>query len=178
MSATPASPDPRFCPHPGPARPTAPRRLALAIAAAIVGAAPAARAAGPPLAGTTVAHRPSGGSLAGWQRDVTTSVGLGRMVTDTLAVELDVAPTFVSGSYAAFSFVPGVVWAFSPHVYAAARFVVPVDPQLDLGLYPGIGVIQSFSSLSLVAELNPFSYVGRGNPDLGVSLTAGALYAF
>jgi hypothetical protein len=148
--------------------------------------APAAAPAGPPppnyviaVAGTTVMHRPSGGSLDGWQHDITPSVGFGRFVTDTIALELDIGPTYVRGSYAGLSLVPGVVWAFSSHIYAAARFVIPVDPQLDLGLYPGAGLIHTFdNNISIVAEADLFSDVGRGNPDFGIATAVGALYSF
>ncbi len=175
MFATPASASPCSRPFPGPT----------GRAAALVGAAPAARADDAPpsyyaaaLAGTTVAHRPSGGSLAGWQRDITTSVGLGRMVTDTLALEREVAPTFVSGSYAARSLVPGVVWAFSPHVYAAARFVVPLDPQLDLGLYPGVGLIRSFARSVARRRAQSVQLRRPGQPRPWRVADGGALYAF
>lgn len=72
-----------------------------------------------------------------------------------------------------------MVWAFSSRFYAAARFVVPVDPEVNLALSPGLGFIHSFDSgISLVAELDLFSFVGRGDPDLGVSATVGGLYSF
>src|SRR5262249_14190113 len=121
--------------------------------------APAAAAAPPPpnyvvaVGITTVMHRPNGGSFDGWGHDITPSVGFGRFGTDGIALELDIGPTYVRGSYAGLSLVPGVIWAFSSHVYAAARFAIPVDPQLDLGLYPGVGVIHTFdNNLSIIAE--------------------------
>lgn len=162
----------------------------LAAAALALGSAPARAddaapaAAAPPnyvvaLLGTTLADRPSGGPMNGWGHDLSPAIGVGRFIRETIAIELDVGPTMVSGDYVAFSLVPGVVWAFSPHIYAAARFVVPVDPQVNLGLYPGVGAIYSFDNgISLVAELSVFSYVGRGDPDLGVAMTGGALYGF
>jgi len=164
----------------------------LAVAVVVVCAGPARAEEGPPAAGdapppnymvalvnTTIAHRAPGGSFDGWGHDVNPAIGFGRMISDTLAVELDLSPSFLRGEYAGFSLVPGVVWAFSANFYAAARFVVPVDPELNLALSPGLGFIHSVTSaISIVAEADVFSFVGRGDPDLGVSFTAGGLYAF
>ncbi|HEX7837796.1 MAG TPA: hypothetical protein VF469_10050 [Kofleriaceae bacterium] len=175
------------CSRPGPDRPGL-VRLPVAVVAALVlgtGDARAEDAAPAPLnyvvagLGTTAVHRPSGGPVDGLQRDVTPSVGIGRFVSATIALELDIGPTFVRSDYTGTSLVPGVVWAFSSHAYAAARFVIPVDPELNLGLYPGAGVVHTFQNgIALFAEGNVFSYVGRGDPDLGVALSAGAVYAF
>jgi hypothetical protein len=163
-------------------------RLPVAAIAALVlwtGAARADDAASGPLnyvmagVGTTPAHRPSSGPVDGWQHDVSPSVGFGRFVSATIALEVDIGLTLVRGDYAGASLVPGVVWAFSSHVYAATRVVVPVDPKVNVGLYPGLGVVHTFDNgIGVFAEGNVFSYVGRGNPDLGVALSAGALYSF
>ncbi len=128
--------------------------------------------------GTTLGYRPPGGPWEGWQEDFTTLVGYGRQVTPKLALELDVGPTFVDGQYASFSLTPGLVWSFHPNVYAAARFVVPVDPELNLVLLPGIGVARAFGRVMPTLELNFASAVGRGDPDFGVTLTAGLLIFF
>jgi hypothetical protein len=75
--------------------------------------------------------------------------------------------------------VPGLVWSFSPHVYAAARFQVPLDPETHFGLFPGVGVIRTFKNgISPLLEVNASSYVGRGPADFGVAITIGVLYAF
>ena len=63
-------------------------------------------------------------------------------------------------------------------MYAAARFVVPVDPETNLVLLPGLGLCRSFGRVMPTLELNVSSAVGRGHPDLGVSLTAGLLVFF
>jgi hypothetical protein len=84
----------------------------------------------------------------------------------------------VRGDYSSFSLTPGLVWSFSPHAYAAARFVVPVDPQANLVLLPGIGLSHAFGRVMPTLELDLSSAVGRGHPDLGVSLTAGVLVFF
>lgn len=129
--------------------------------------------------GGTAIHRPSGGPVDGWQHDIAPSVGAGRFVTETIALELDIGAAFVRGDYAATSLTPGVVWAFSSYAYAAARFVIPIDPEVNLGLYPGAGLTHTFpNGIGVFAEGNVFSYVGRGSPDLGVALSAGALYSF
>ena len=127
---------------------------------------------------TTLGYRPPGGPWDGWQHDFTTLLGYGRQLTPTLALELDVGPTWVDGRYGAFSLTPGVVWSFHPNAYAAARFVVPVDPELNLVLLPGIGVARAFGRVMPTLELNLASAVGRGDPDFGVSLTAGVLVFF
>ena len=128
--------------------------------------------------GTTLDYRPPGGSWDGWQHDATTLVGYGRQLTPTLALELDLGPTFVSGSYSSFSLTPGVVWSVHPNVYLAARFIVPVDPEANFVLFPGVGLCRPFGRVMPTLELSVSSAVGRGEPDLGVSLTAGLLVFF
>ncbi len=128
--------------------------------------------------GTTLDYRPPGGSWDGWQHDATTLVGYGRQIRPTLALELDLGPTFVRGSYASFSLTPGVVWSVHPNLYLAARFAVPVDPETNLVLLPGVGLCRPFGRVMPTLELNLSSAVGRGDPDLGVSLTAGLLVFF
>ena len=128
--------------------------------------------------GTTLGYRPPGASWDGWQHDTTTLVGYGRQVTPTLALELDLGPTFARGSYSSFSLTPGVVWSLHPNVYLAARFAVPVDPETNVVLLPGVGLSRAFGRVMPTLELNLSSAVGRGEPDLGVSLTAGLLVFF
>ena len=144
----------------------------------------AADSAAPPpnyaalMIGTTVAYRPEGGPWDGFQSDLTSMAGYGRYLSKSVALELDLGPTFVKGDYASFGFLPAVVWTFSSHAYLAARFLVPVDPEANFGLFPGLGVFHAFGRYSPYAELNLSSYVGRGHPDFGVSVTAGILIAF
>jgi hypothetical protein len=128
--------------------------------------------------GTTLGYRPEGGPWEGWQHDATTLLGYGRQITPALALELDVGPTFVRGDYSSFSLTPGLVWSAHPNVYLAARFVVPVDPETDFVLLPGIGLCRPFGRVMPTLELSVSSAVGRGHPDLGVSLTAGLLVFF
>jgi hypothetical protein len=128
--------------------------------------------------GTTLGYRPEGGPWEGWQHDATTLLGYGRQLTPTLALELDVGPTFVRGSYSSFSLTPGLVWSAHPNVYLAARFVFPVDPETNFVLFPGVGLSRAFGRVMPVLEVNVSSAVGRGHPDLGVSLTAGVLVFF
>ena len=149
------------------------------------GAAQAQDAAAPPPAnyvagflGTTLDYRPPGGSWDGWQHDATTLVGYGRQLTPAVALELDLGPTFASGSYSSFSLTPGVVWSVHPNVYLAARFIVPVDPEANFVLFPGVGLCRPFGRVMPTLELSVSSAVGRGEPDLGVSLTAGLLVFF
>jgi hypothetical protein len=129
--------------------------------------------------GTTFAHRPPGGPFEGYQHDVTFSLGYGRNVSPAVSLELDLGPTLVHGEYAGFSLVPGVVWVFHRHAYTAMRFIVPVDPEWELALSPGLGFIHTFrNGVSTTLELNAVSHVGKGSPDFGVSLTAGVLIGF
>jgi len=128
---------------------------------------------------TTLFHKPNSGPASGWQEDIGPVVGYGRYVTDTIALELDIGPSFVHGSgYSGLFLVPSAIWGFSTHVYAAARFLVELDPQADLALFPGIGGVYTFDKLSITLELNLESFIGRGNPDFAVALTPGLVYAF
>jgi hypothetical protein len=168
------------------ARGDARRRLLLAavIVAAAVSASAEEPASSPPsnyvagLLGTTLGYRPEGGPWDGWQHDITPLLGYGRQLTPTVALELDLGPTFVRGSYSSFSLTPGLVWAFHPNVYAAARFIVPVDPETNFVLFPGIGLCRAFGRVMPILELNLSSAVGRGHPDLGVAGTVGVLVFF
>ena len=129
------------------------------------------------MVGTTMAYRPHGGEVAGPQSDLTPMVGVGLLVRADLALELDAGPTMVDGEYAAFALMPGAVWLFDPHVYAAGRVSVVVDPEPNLALFPGLGLTHAFDSgLAPFVEANVFSYVGRGDPDLGAALTVGATF--
>jgi len=128
--------------------------------------------------GTSLGYRPPGGPWDGWQHDVTPLLGYGRQLSPTVALELDAGPTFVRGSYSSFSLTPGVVWSVHPNLYLAARFVVPVDPEANFVLFPGIGACRAFGRVMPTLELNVSSAVGRGDPDLGLSLTAGVLVFF
>lgn len=165
------------------------RRAGAALAAlAAVASASATRAeeagAAPPanyvagFVGTTLGYRPPGGSWEGWQHDAATTVGYGRQVRPTLALELDLGPTFARGRYAGFSLVPGVVWSVHPNLYLAGRLAIPLDPETNLVLLPGVGLARAFGRVMPTLELSLTSAVGRGDPDLGVSLTAGLLVFF
>ena len=128
--------------------------------------------------GTSLGYRPPGGAWEGWQHDLTPLAGYGRQLSATVAIELDLGPTFVRDRYAGFSLTPGVVWAFHPNIYFAARFIVPVDPEANLMLFPGLGLCRAFGRVMPTLEVSLSSAVGRGDPDLGVSLTAGILVFF
>jgi hypothetical protein len=164
-------------------RATAPRFATAALLLAALASPVAAEDAAPPnyvagFAGTSLAYRPPGGPWDGWQHDVTPLLGYGRQLGPTVSLELDAGATWVHGSYSSFSLTPGVVWSVHPNLYLAARFVVPVDPETNLVLFPGVGVCRAFGRVMPVLELNVSSAVGRGHPDLGLSLTAGVLVFF
>ncbi len=157
--------------------------IALLAAASTTVAADDLASASPPnyvagFAGTTLAYRPHDGPWDGWQHDATLQLGYGRQVRPTLALELDAGPTLVRGSYSAFALTPGLVWSVLPNLYLAARFAIPLDPETNFVLLPGVGVCRPFGRVMPTLELNVSSAVGRGHPDLGVSLTAGLLVFF
>jgi len=128
------------------------------------------------MASTTVALRPSGGDVAGPQSDFTPMAGVGLLVSEQFAVELDAGPTLVDGDYAAFSLMPGAIWVFDPHFYAAARLNVLVDPDPAVAFFPGLGVTHLFDSgLGPFVEASLMSTLD-GSPDLGAALTAGATF--
>src|SRR5262245_3043716 len=121
--------------------------------------------------GTTVAHRPPDGPWDGHQDDFILTTGLGRFVTPTLALEVDLGPTWVGGDYAVFSIVPGVVWAFSPHAYLAARFPIAVDPDTAFYAAPGVGLSHTFSNgLTPILEVNGVTRLDEPRGDFGVSV--------
>lgn len=133
------------------------------------------------LAGTTLAYRPPGGPADGPQGDLSLALGVGRQLRPDLGVELDVGPVFVEGELVALAVVPGVIYGFRPNLYAALRVLV-LPPLLDndrwnLGLAPGIGGYWP-AVVTPTLELNAVSLVGQGDPDVGLSITAGALYFF
>jgi hypothetical protein len=130
-------------------------------------------------AGTTVAFRPGGGSWEGAQHDLVLTAGIGRYVTRTVALELDLGPAWVRGDYASFSLVPGAVWAFSPHAYLAARFPITVDPEAAYYAAPGAGLSHTFANrLTPILEVNWLARFGHGPSDLGLTVTLGVLYSF
>jgi hypothetical protein len=162
-----------------------PRRLPAILTFLVLAAPPYSLAADPPpnfvaaFVGTTAAFQPAGGSWEGSQSDLILTAGIGRYVTKTVALEVDLGPTWLRGDYASFSIVPGVVWAFSPHAYLAARFPITLDPDSAAYAAPGIGLSHTFANgLTPTLELNFFARVGHGRPDLGVTVTAGLLYSF
>lgn len=145
----------------------------------------AAAAAEPPpnyvaiFGATTVAYRPPDGPWDGHQDDFILTAGLGRFVTSKLALEVDLGPTWVGGDYAAFSIVPGVVWAFSPHAYLAARFPIAVDPDTAFYAAPGVGLSHTFANgLTPILEVNGVTRLDEPRGDFGVSVTLGLLYSF
>jgi hypothetical protein len=131
------------------------------------------------LATTTVAYRPPGSAWDGFQNDVSPQLGVGYVMTPRLCLELDAGPTFIQGDYVSFSLVPGAILTLSPQWYSSLRFVIPVDPETNLAVSPGVGRIFSLSPRrTLYVEADLASFVGRGDPDLGVTVTTGFLYSF
>jgi hypothetical protein len=128
---------------------------------------------------TTVAFRPAGGSWEGAQHDLALTAGIGRYVSKTFALEVDLGPTWVRRDYASFSVVPGAVWAFSPHAYLAARFPITVDPGSAAYAAPGFGLSHTFANgLTPTLEANVVARLGHGRTDLAMTVTLGLLYSF
>jgi hypothetical protein len=134
------------------------------------------------LVGTTLAFRPEGGTFAGPQKDMSPMFGAGYFLSPQVALELDAGPTLSSGHhYSSFSLMPGLVWAFNPKFYAAARFAVLVDPEANFAIFPGLGFITPVtksSSLSVYVETNLWRNVGRGPSDSALGVTLGLLRTF
>lgn len=153
--------------------------LSVPVVAQDTGGAPTYRHYVTLLATTTVAYRPPGGPSGGFQNDVTPQLGFGYVMTPKLCLELDAGPTFSHGDYAAFSLVPGVILTLSPRFYGSLRLVIPVDPETNLAVSPGLGAVFSLSPRhTLYVETDLASFVGRGDPDLAVTVTSGLLYSF
>jgi hypothetical protein len=153
------------------------------LVTSIASAAPAQDAPPPNyvaiFAGTTPAYRPKGGPWDGHQKDAVLTAGIGRYFTAKTALEIDFGPTLVSGEYAAFSIVPGVVYQFSPHAYLAARFPITVDPDTAVYAAPGFGLSHTFkNNLTPTLELNGVTRLDENRGDLAVSVTLGLMYSF
>jgi hypothetical protein len=129
--------------------------------------------------GTTPFYRPNGGPVSDYIEDFNPAIGYGRYITPTIALELDAGLTYISGDDLIYFLVPGVVWSFSTHVYAAARAVVPLNPEVKVVAYPGIGGFYGFDNgLGFSLELNPAVTLVNGDVDFGLAVNLGVLYAF
>jgi hypothetical protein len=160
------------------------RKTWLTLLVTSIASAAAAQDAPPPnyvaiFAGTTPAYRPKGGPWDGHQKDAVLTAGIGRYFTAKTALEIDLGPTLISGEYAAFSIVPGVVYQFSPHAYLAARFPITVDPDTAVYAAPGFGLSHTFkNNLTPTLELNGVTRLDENRGDLAVSVTLGLMYSF
>lgn len=135
--------------------------------------------------GTTLVYRPPGGPTDGPAGDAIVSLAYGRQLTPTVAVELDLS-AIIDGEQrlAAIALVPSALYTLSPNLYAALRAIVTTpldlgdtDPVWNLGLAPGLGAYWP-GRVTVSAEANLVSFVGRGDPDLALQLTVGAMYGF
>ena len=159
-------------------------KTSLAVLALLAAQAASAQDAPPPnyvavFAGTTLAYYPNGGPWDGHQKDAVLTFGIGRYVTAKTALEVDFGPTLISGDYAAFSVVPGVVYQFSPHAYLAARFPITVDPDTAVYAAPGFGLSHTFkNNLTPTLEFNGVTRLDENRGDLALSVTLGLMYSF
>lgn len=129
--------------------------------------------------GTTPLYRPNGGPVSDYIKDFNPAIGYGRYVTPTVALELDAGLTYISGADLVYFLVPSVVWSFSTHVYAAARAVVPLNPEVKVVAYPGLGGFYGFDNgLGFSLELNPAVTLVNADVDFGLAVNLGVLYAF
>ena len=56
---------------------------------------------------------------------------------------------------------------------------MPLDPEANFVLFPGLGLSYAMKSgLIPILEVNGSSAVGRGQPDLGIAVTVGLLVPF
>ena len=133
------------------------------------------------MASTTLASRPAGSSLSGPSRDVSPMVGLGYLLSDAWALELDAGPSFLPDEgYASFSLVPGIVYTFHPNFYAAARVTVPFHPSWgDVIAAPGLGATVALpGNLAPYLEASALGWAGDGGLDVGAGVTAGVSLFF
>ena len=127
------------------------------------------------LVGSTLAYRPQAGPWDGFQHDLSANLGVGRFAGAKWAFELDLGATWVRGEYVSAALTPGVLYSFHPNFYAAARFIVPFDPETDLVLFPGVGAIYTFKNgLAPLIEVNLARSLDRR--DLGLAVTVGLLF--
>ena len=127
------------------------------------------------LVATTLAYLPHSGSMQGPQNDSTILVAVGMMVHPKLALQLAFGPTLIGDHFVGLTLLPGLVWLFSSHLYAAARFTISVLPQANFGFLPCLGVTHVFKNgFQPFVEAGVSSNVGRGAPDFGVGLNIGA----
>jgi hypothetical protein len=154
---------------------------AAALAASLTLAIPTRASAAVPcyivgLVGTTALYRPAGGPVLGPQADVSASAGGGCFAFEKVAFEVDASVTRLSDASLLFSDVPGMVWAWHEHFYAAARTLVEVAPERALTLFPGLGAIYAFENgLSPLVEVNVPVGVHRA-PDVGLAITGGVSF--
>jgi hypothetical protein len=128
---------------------------------------------------STLVYRPPGGTFEGPQKDISPTLGAGYFLTETLAIELDVGPTLVSGKYTAFGLRPALLWNFHWFMYVAARFIVPVDPEPNFVVLPAFGVTHTLAEgIAPFFEVGLGSAVGRGDPDFGLVHQLGLTYLF
>ncbi len=101
-------------------------------------------------------------TFSGWQKDIGPAIGYGRLVTPTIAVELDAGVVFIKDKYSTTLLVPGVLWSFDPRLRRGAG-PGPRRSADQPRAVPGIGVVQSFSNgIGVSLELNLSSTIGRG----------------
>ena len=97
--------------------------------------------------GTTLVTRAVAGDVLGPSKDLTPMLGVGFILTDAWALELDVGPTFVAGpGYTGLAVMPGLVYTANSYVYLCARVMATVHPTLALAAVPGVGLSYTFKS--------------------------------
>jgi hypothetical protein len=121
--------------------------------------------------GTTLLARPAAGEVRGPNQDLTPMAGLGYLLTDAWALELDVGPTFVAGSgYSGLAVMPGVVYTVNSYLYLCGRVMITVHPTPAVAAVPGVGLSYTFKSgWAPFAELDG---VILRNPTGGADLSA------
>lgn len=146
-----------------------------------VSASPEAPSASPKVylsafAGTTLLTRAAAGDVLGPSQDVTPMVGIGYVITDAWALELDLGPTFVASSgYSGLAVVPGVVFTVNSYLYLCGRLITTLHPTLAFAAEPGVGLTYTFkggwapfAELDAVILRNP-----AGGADLSAALAVG-----
>ena len=158
--------------------------IILAISLISVTTQAAGRVYGAALVATTLVYRAPNGDTTAPVKDMSPIVGLGYLLNDTTSVELDVGPTFMDGEYVSLTLVPSVNWNFGKYFYSTSRFLIMVDPFVNIAWLPGVGTYYAFDSgLAPFAEVEMLmGYEGK-KPDLsrlysGLAFATGLTYLF
>ena len=130
--------------------------------------------------GSTLAFRPSGGTLLGPQKDLVPSVGFGVGVSEAVFLELDLTATYLDGDLGPAALVPGVNWFLTSSLFAAGRVSVPLVSGTRPSLLAGLGLsLPVGPHFAPVVEADVFvTPHALRRADVGLALSVGTTYSF